>query len=153
MAISWQLTHLLLSPPYFSTRPLKLNLTKFLLPEQADFMSSIILFLFFFWTIQLLTAIQLQKHLIRLKKTKVSCSKNTEWQKQGVQQLSKTKHTKTITAILLERLAQLFYLAHFSVFFLEETQMLRQMQKWDHRPQRVLGNLQKDWLLRTDAAT
>ena len=153
MPILWRLTHLLLSSHFFETRPLKQNSTRFLLPKQTDFMSSIIPFLFFldYSTIDYNKLANTLK-TIEEEKT-VTCSENTALQKQRVQQLSKTKQTITVIVCLLEKLAQLFYLAHFFVFFLVETQMPRQKQKWDHRPQHVFGNWQKDLQLQTDAAT
>ena len=121
MALPWRLTLLLLRPHYFKTRPLKLNSTIFLLPKQADFMSSIILFLFFldYSTIDynIITNI-----LSTIEKDKtVSCSKVTKRQMQGMQQLSKTKQTITVLVFLLGKLAQLFFLAHFFVFFFSGT--------------------------------
>ena len=59
----------------------------------------------------------------------------------------------TVTAFLLERLEQLFYLAHLSVFSLGETQIPKQNQKWEHRAQHVFGYWQKGWKHQTDVAT
>ena len=66
--------------------------------------------------------------------------KKQNGKKQQVLQLSMTKRTKTVMAFLLERLVQLFYVAHFSVFCLGDVQRPRQKQNWGYRPQCVFGN-------------
>ena len=143
MAFPWRLAHLLLSRDCFKTRPLKLNSTIFLLPTKAGFMSSIIFFFLLFRDYST-NDYNIYNEYIEGKVKHFYAVKMQNGKKQEVQQLSKAKQTITVTAFLLERLAPLFYLAHFPVFFLGETQMPQQKQKWDQRPQCVFENWQND---------
>ena len=148
LAIPWRLVHLLLSLDYYKTLLPILNSMIFL-PHSAGSVS-----FFFYFSLFLdnsTNEYNIYNEYNEEKGKQFHAVKMQNGKKQRVQQLSMTKHTITVMAFLLERMAQFFYLAHFSVFYLGDVQRPRQKQNWDQKPQCVFGKRQKDLKLETDA--